>query len=55
MRLDPQYLSEYIDFVYIGKHPPTTALGHKTSLLAVLHSLGLRQDEKRNYNNNNNI
>jgi hypothetical protein len=38
----------------LEKHPPTTALGHKTSLLAVLHSLRLRQDEKRNYNNNNN-
>jgi hypothetical protein len=38
----------------LEKPPPTTALGHKASLLAVLHSLGLRQDEKRNNNNNNN-
>jgi hypothetical protein len=54
MGLDPHHPSEYIDFVYIGKKPTDDRFRSKSSLLAVLHSLGLRQDEKRNNNNNNN-
>jgi hypothetical protein len=48
MGLDPQHPSEYIDFVYIGKTLTDDRFRSKSSLLAVLHSLGLRQDEKRN-------
>jgi hypothetical protein len=48
MGLDPQHPSEYIDFVYIGKTLTDDHFRSKSSLLAVLHSLELRQDEKRN-------
>jgi hypothetical protein len=54
MGLDPQYPQNILTLYILEKHPLMTALGHKTSLLAVLHSLGLRQDEKKNYNSNNN-
>jgi hypothetical protein len=54
MGLDPQHPSEYIDFVYIGKPLTNDRFRSKSSLLAVLHSLRLRQDEKRKNDNNNN-